>query len=281
MLFRSQERERFPYEYPTHLQSQIEALPRAAGVYYFHGDAQSVPLYIGKSVNIRTRVMNHLRTPEEARMLLQTKSITHVRTAGDLGAQLLEAQQIKALQPLYNKKLRRLKRLCSIALDLAGVRFVYSNEPAFRLRDGLYGLFGSKVRAVEMLRALADEHSLCYARIGIERTMGGRPCFRSAIGRCMGVCCGKEDGLAHDQRLRDALTSIEVARWPYEGRIAIEERDKDGRQLHVVDHWRYCGSAPTLREARKLKLATAEFDRDDYYILAKPLLAGGLKVREL
>lgn len=29
MLFRSQERERFPYEYPTHLQSQIEALPRA------------------------------------------------------------------------------------------------------------------------------------------------------------------------------------------------------------------------------------------------------------
>lgn len=281
MFFRSQERARFPYEYPVHLQSQIEDLPRAAGVYYFHGDGQSVPLYIGKSVNIRTRVMNHLRTPEEARMLMQTRTITHVRTAGDLGAQLLEAQQIKALQPLYNKKLRRLQRLCSIALDLAGVRFVYSNEPDFRVRESLYGLFGSKVRAVEALRTLADEHGLCYARIGIERTVRGRPCFRHATGRCAGVCCGKEDGLAHDLRLRGALASIEVAKWPYPGRVAIEERDDGGRQLHVIDHWRYCGSAGSLREARKLKIVDCEFDRDDYYILAKSILQSDFKLWEL
>lgn len=281
MLFRSQERHRFPYQYPTHLQSQVDALPRAAGVYYFHGDTQSVPLYIGKSVNIRTRVMNHLRTPEEARLLMQTRSITHVRTAGDLGAQLLESQQIKALQPLYNKKLRRLQRLCSIALDLAGVRFVYSNESDFSLREGLYGLFGSKIRAVEALRTLADEHSLCYARIGIERTLGGRSCFRSTIGSCAGVCSGKEDGKVHDARLRAALASIEVAKWPYQGRIAVEERDEGGRQLHVIDRWRYCGSARTLKQARQLTLTDRQFDRDDYHILAKPLISGQLRVKTL
>ncbi len=214
-------------------------------------------------------------------MLMQTKTITHIRTAGDVGAQLLEAQQIKALQPLYNKKLRRLQRLCSIALDLAGVRFVFSNEPDFCVREGLYGLFGSKVRAIEALRTLADEHCLCYARIGIERTLGGRPCFRSTIGRCAGACCGKEDGMAHDQRLRQALASIEVAKWPYRGRVAIEERDDGGRQLHVIDRWRYCGSAGTLKQARALTLPNAEFDRDDYYILAKPILHDAIKIREL
>jgi len=122
MLFRRQEREKFPYEYPSHLRELAAELPKAPGVYQFHGEGQSVPLYIGKSVDLRTRVLSHLREPGEARMLSQTRRITHVRTAGDLGAQLLEAHQIKTLQPLYNKKLRRTHRICSIALDLGGVR---------------------------------------------------------------------------------------------------------------------------------------------------------------
>ena len=91
MLFRRQEREKFPYEYPSHLRELVAGLPKAPGVYQFHGDIQSVPLYIGKSVDIRTRVLSHLREPSEARMLSQIRQITHVRTAGDLGAQLLEA----------------------------------------------------------------------------------------------------------------------------------------------------------------------------------------------
>lgn len=281
MHFLAREPERFPYQYPDHLRPYLEQLPRAAGVYYFHGDNPTVPLYIGKSVNIRTRVMNHLRTPEEARMLAQARAITHVRTAGDLGAQLLEAQQIKKLQPLYNKKLRRLKRLCSISLDLAGIRFVFSNDPDFRIRTPLFGLFGSKVRAVEALRTLADEHALCYARLGVERVVGGRPCFRSSLGFCHGVCQGLEEGAAHDQRLRQALGGLEVAQWPYAGAVAIEERDAHIRQLHVVDRWRYCGSAANLRGARKITLTEPEFDRDDYFILAKPLLAGLLRVRLL
>jgi len=53
MLFRRRERETFPYEYPNHLRDFAAELPKAPGVYQFHGDLQSVPLYIGKSVNIR------------------------------------------------------------------------------------------------------------------------------------------------------------------------------------------------------------------------------------
>nr|WP_238346364.1 hypothetical protein [Luteimonas saliphila] len=72
------------YAYPGHLRPQIAALPRAPGVYVFHGADEGVPLYIGKSVNIRQRVLDHLRTPEEARLLRQTRRIDAVRTAGDL-----------------------------------------------------------------------------------------------------------------------------------------------------------------------------------------------------
>ncbi|STJ44117.1 excinuclease Cho [Escherichia coli] len=60
------------YEYPEHLRSFLNDLPTRPGVYLFHGESDTMPLYIGKSVNIRSRVLSHLRTPDEAAMLRQS-----------------------------------------------------------------------------------------------------------------------------------------------------------------------------------------------------------------
>ncbi len=35
------------YEYPEHLRPWLEALPKLPGVYQFHGDSDTMPLYIG------------------------------------------------------------------------------------------------------------------------------------------------------------------------------------------------------------------------------------------
>ncbi|PUX42228.1 endonuclease, partial [Cronobacter sakazakii] len=80
------------YEYPEHLRPWLDDLPKHPGVYVFHGESETMPLYIGKSVNIRSRVLSHLRTPDEASMLRQSRRITFIRTAGEIGALLLEAQ---------------------------------------------------------------------------------------------------------------------------------------------------------------------------------------------
>lgn len=103
------------YAYPEHLCPQIASLPRAPGAYMFHGDGDAL-LYIGKSVDIRSRVLAHMRTPDEACLLRQSRRITYTRTAGDLGARLLEARLVKLMQPLYNRKLRRTRNLFSIRL---------------------------------------------------------------------------------------------------------------------------------------------------------------------
>ena len=105
------------YEYPEHLRPWLEALPKLPGVYQFHGESETLPLYIGKSVNIRSRVLSHLRTADEASMLRQARRISWQRTAGELGALLLEARLIKEQQPLFNKRLRRNKQLCSWQLE--------------------------------------------------------------------------------------------------------------------------------------------------------------------
>ena len=50
-----------PFEDPVHLRPFLDELPAAPGVYVFHGEEGDLPVYIGKSVNLRQRVLSHLR----------------------------------------------------------------------------------------------------------------------------------------------------------------------------------------------------------------------------
>ena len=282
------------FQYPEHLRAQAAGAPAAPGVYIFHGQEGGLPLYIGKSVNLRARLLSHLRNPEEDRMLRQTSRISFLRTAGEIGALLLEAQQIKQQQPLFNQKLRRNKQLCALRLDAHGrPEVVYSKEIDFALTPELFGLYASRHAALEGLRALADEHRLCYSLLGLEKPAGGRGCFRSMLRQCAGACCGRESEAAHSDRLLAALDGLRIACWPHPGAIGLVERwpasgdapaaaaqqdsgpaQEPMLQIHVVRNWCYLGSAASLEQARSLGQVAAGFDADSYKILCRPLLTG-------
>ena len=169
------------YEYPTHLRDGLGDLPTTPGVYVFHGEDGDLPLYIGKSVNLRHRVLSHLRNPDEVNLLRQTRRISHIRTTGEIGALLLEARMIKQQQPLLNQKLRRNRQLCSLRIVAGIPEVVYSNDLNFATEPNLYGLFPSRHAALEALRDLADQHRLCYGALGLEKLKAGRACFRATL----------------------------------------------------------------------------------------------------
>ena len=103
---------------PPHLsEDDIAALPEVPGVYIFEGDSP-LPLYIGKSVNIRDRVLSHfnddVRKSSELQISQSIRKIKTIPTTGELGALLLESKLIKELQPIHNKRLRRIGELISI-----------------------------------------------------------------------------------------------------------------------------------------------------------------------
>lgn len=271
------------YEYPQHLREAIQDLPSAPGVYVFHGEEGDLPLYIGKSVNLRNRVLSHLRTVEEARMLRQTRRISHVRTAGEIGALLLEASMIKQQQPLLNQKLRRSKQLCSLRLltDNLGVpTVVYSRDVNFATEPDLYGLYSSRHSALEGLRQLADDNKLCYGALGIEKLKAGKACFRAMLHQCAGVCRGDESREQHQARLFASLQVVKVDCWPYAGAIGLVERFDDDCQIHVIRNWCYLGSVNESNrdQARKLDVQAAGFDADGYKILCKPILSGTAEI---
>jgi excinuclease Cho len=271
------------YEYPQHLRPSLDAMPQAPGVYTFHGQEGDLPLYIGKSVALRNRILSHLRNPDEARMLRQTTRITFIRTAGEIGALLLEAQMIKQQHPLFNQKLRRNRQLCSWRVSPTGApEVVYSKDMDFAVAPDLYGLYGSRTSALQSLRDLADEHRLCYGALGLEKAVPNRGCFRSMLKQCAGVCCGREAPEEHHRRLFSALEGLRVNCWPYPGAVGLVERWEDESapmtQIHVVRNWCYLGSVEQIEHAPALTQVAAGFDADGYKILCQPILNQAVQV---
>lgn len=267
------------FEYPEHLRGFAAGLPALPGVYIFHGEGEAgLPLYIGKSVNLRSRVLAHLRNADEARMLQQARRISHIRTAGEIGALLLESRLIKEQQPLYNRKLRRTRQLCALRLKAGAPEVVHAREVDFATTPDLFGLFGSRQAALEWLHTAADAHRLCGGALGLEKLAAGRPCFRAMVHRCAGACRGDEPRADHDARLMAALEALRVVCWPYPGAVGLVESDGELHQIHVVHHWCYLGSVDHEAAAIALARPTAAFDADSYKILCRPLLTGAVKV---
>lgn len=269
------------YEYPEHLRQWLEAMPKHPGVYIFHGDSEAMPLYIGKSVNIRSRVMSHFRTPDEASMLRQSRRVSWICTAGEIGALLLEARLIKEQQPLFNKRLRRNRQLCSLHVEEGKPQVVYAREVDFSSSPHLFGLFANRRTALQALQSIADEEKLCYGLLGLEPLSRGRPCFRSALKRCAGACCGKESVEEHNSRFLAAMARMQLVCWPWQGPIGLKESFGEMTQYHIIHNWLWLGSVNTPGEAAALLRTPAGFDHDGYKILCKPLLSGEHEIVEL
>lgn len=106
---------------PPQLDTNIADIPDTPGVYLFYGDSP-LPLYIGKSVKLRSRVMSHFqavsRNAREMRIAQEIRRIEWTETAGELGALLLEARLVKEQQPLHNRQRRQQMVLTSDKLQV-------------------------------------------------------------------------------------------------------------------------------------------------------------------
>ena len=251
----------------------IAQLPHAPGVYIFRG-ATALPLYIGKSMNIRNRVLSHIRGDEKTRMVAQARHVDHIETAGDIGAQLLEARLIKEHKPLYNIRLRHVKKLYSIRLspkvDHLFPSVVSSQDVTLGETDGLYGLFRSASAVRNKLEELAESHQLCHGLLGLEK-IDKRGCFGFQINKCLGACAGHEDRKLHDDRLMAGVAELKIHIWPFDGAVDLVERREDWTQRHRIDQWRYLGTWCS-RENRFNPCLEKGFDFDTYKILVKPIM---------
>ncbi|MBI5044533.1 MAG: ethanolamine utilization protein [Candidatus Levybacteria bacterium] len=267
---------------PLNLDPRIlENLPETAGVYIFYG-ATDIPLYIGKSINVKERVLSHfsgdIRSPLEMKISQQIQSLETIATAGELGALFLESQLIKAKMPLYNRMLRQRKELMVLRQkeDAEGYLTVkpevFTGEETDNL-SSIVGIFRSKKQMNDHLYTLAKEHLLCEKLLNIEKT--SKSCFGYRLGRCKGACIGREIPLSYNMRFIEGFTETKIKRWPFDGPIIIEERDEicDKKEFFLVNNWCLLESATTDSfDSFDHKQNNYIFDLDMYKILVRFIL---------
>ena len=290
---------------PPHLETNVADIPETSGVYLFYGEqpeqrpkTAQIPLYVGKSIKLRSRVMSHFqaagREAREMRIAQEIRRVEWIETAGELGALLLEARLVKELQPLLNRQLRRERALCAWRLDenpnaKPQMTLVRGDDLQPREFGQMYGVYRSKNQALSGLRALADTHVLCHQALGLESAKsGGGRCFAHQIGRCKGVCCGGEKPELHHLRLKLALKQQQLRVWPHAGKIGLREYNaRTGRSdMHIFDQWCHLATVQNDAELDDILFSNTSlaFDLDTYRLLLKHLAAphkAGLELKML
>lgn len=251
---------------------QHSDIPETPGVYIFYGE-NGQPLYVGKSKNLRDRVLSHftLSTGDSSEMKIYNtiESMEFIKTSGELGALLKESETIKKLMPLYNRRLRyREKMIVAMKKEVDGIFTISIEEtdnPDINNLENIMAVFKSKKQARETLTFLAKEHNLCDKFLGLQKTTGS--CFNYQLERCKGICAGKEIPIKYNLRFIEAFLKTKIKSWPYPGPVTIKEiNPEDGKEeLFLIHNW----CIVQKQEGDNHTLEDLVFDYDAYKILKR------------
>jgi len=184
------------------------ALPDAPGVYIFRS-ASGQPLYVGKSVRLRTRARAHFApSSEDGDWVTQVEVVDHIETASELGALLTEHRLISELKPPGNIVHRRrhdgwLWLRCR--LDIAYPVLEVAPEPAAGRAVNI-GPLRARRAAVELTEQLNSLFGLRHCGRRLQRRPW--PSAYGQMGRCLSPCLGDLDPNVYRARLDAALAAV-------------------------------------------------------------------------
>lgn len=262
---------------PPHLDSaQVETLQNEPGVYIFE-DAAGQPVYVGKSIKVKQRIMSHFASSTKCTKEMKISQATHglrvIKTAGEMEALLLESQLVKELLPLYNQQLRRVRQhvILQRNVDQQGythIALVTVNLAELDDLSNVYGVYSSRMKAKDALLRHRETFGLCPRYLSLEKGKGA--CFQYQLGRCRGACVGREAPEEYNERVELALERSKIDNWPYSSAVVIKEKTAAAQPKTglLVDQWCvigkvHYGDKGTTRIEQMKKL----FDIDTYKIL--------------
>ena len=257
---------------PAHLApALIDKLPEAPAAYVFHGE-RNEPLCVGAAGNLRRHVLDYFRvdraTSTSREYSHRITDITYRRTGGIVGARL-HAAMLGTLH--FAGTRRRLAapsftwRFSPDTIPPVTVAALSDDEDSRQTES--FGTFASERRARNALIRLATRNRLCHCLLGIAADSGKELCVACAETRKC-VCA---DRIARNRQLLRICNAIEpfrLAAWPYRGPVGIRERSA----LHVVDRWRFLGTAQDEHELHELLDTRApQFDTRIYALLKRAI----------
>jgi DNA polymerase-3 subunit epsilon len=257
-----------------------DGLPDAPGVYQFK-DGQGRVLYVGTSVNIRTRVRSYFTSSEQrsrmAEMVRLAESVTPVVCATTLEAEVRELRLIAEHKPRYNRRSKSPERATWVKLTveafprLSIVREVRGDGARY------IGPFGSRASAEAAVAAVHEVIPLrqCVQRLSPGRRVGA--CALADMGRCGAPCTGAQSVDEYAVVVRDAVHAlvgdsrgVVTALTSRMGALADQERFEDAGTIRD----RLLALVRGIARSQRIAPLAASPE----IVAARPAVAGGWEV---
>ncbi|MEZ4777068.1 MAG: exonuclease domain-containing protein [Bacteroidia bacterium] len=221
----------------------LEAIPDEAGVYYFIGEKSEI-LYVGKSNQIRKRILSHFQGAYKAnrsiRMLEQIVDIGFEVTGSELVALLLENEEIKRLQPPFNRAQRRRKFKYAVYKEETPSGYLKLFVDKYDENRRPLAGFSQKTSAEGMLERKGRKFELCPKLYDAEKGPGR--CFHHQLHICKGACVEEESAEDYNERVLKAVYEISYGRDQMASFLIVGEgRDPSEQSVVWVENGVYRG----------------------------------------
>lgn len=221
---------RFPPELDR---SILDKLPEDPGVYYLHNQDGSV-IYVGKSNNIRKRVLSHFANKANRRAIELRNAVRDISfelTGNELVALLLESDEIKRIQPVFNRAQRRTYFNYGIVASTDEIGYKTLKPVRVTSKEEPLVMAASLEEAKELLEKLIRKHRLCQKLCGLYPV--SHACFHYSIGQCDGACTGKEEVNSYNMKVESALESL---RYKQDNFLILERGRMAGEKTVIQVH---------------------------------------------
>jgi DNA polymerase-3 subunit epsilon len=229
---------------PRERRPDLSTLPDDPGVYVFR-DERGRPLYVGKSVSVRSRARAHFCAPSG--WTERAAVVDYEQTASELGALVLENRLIKRWRPTGNRALKRTEGYVYVRcrLDIPFPVLEVGDDPAPGLAINV-GPVRGRAAAQELIDQLTTLFELRHC--GRRMKLREWPSAYGQMGRCLSPCLGDLDPNLYRRRLDDALAPFATPGDGGERLIALIEE----RMAEAVAAQRYERAAVLLRRRDRM-----------------------------
>jgi excinuclease ABC subunit C len=251
---------------PHPLRERVREAQNRPGTYrMLAGDGQI--LYVGKSKQVRTRLLSYLRAGEGEkahRILRDTSTLAWDYEPSEFAALLRELELIKRHRPRFNVQHKRdgrysfLKLSPGAAPKLFVVSAVSDDDAAY------FGPFRGGRRIVEAVRELNDLLGLRDCALGTPMRFSDQPdlfafqatprCHRAELKLCAAPCAGLCSQAEYRRR-------VALARAFLDGDADEPLRWLDERMLAAAARWEFEYAASLRDRLRRLEMLREEFAR--------------------
>jgi excinuclease ABC subunit C len=238
----------------SNLRKKIAGLPKTPGVYLFK-DSQGRVMYIGKSIDLRSRVSSYFqpaadlettRGPRIVEMVKQVVTVDFIECENEVQALLDENRLIKDIQPPYNERMMDGKSYPYLEIttqDEFPMVFI-TREPDPKSK--LFGPFINSGGLRAAYRELQKVFKFCTCRKITSEDIAknrARPCLLYSIKLCSGACGGMISKEAYREDIKRLVKFLSSSR------TAVLKEMK-GQMAEAVKELRY-EQAAKLRDQIK------------------------------